>query len=99
MYTFVSGGIALQGLTTTAPPGLDNVMCPSNASSALDCSFNSPPVSPQCYGNFSAAGVRCIQGILYYFLFCCHFLSMLMLMSRAVPLHNKWGVHYRQCYI
>ena len=47
----------------TAPPGLDDVMCPSNATSALNCSFNIPPMSPQCYGNFSAAGVRCIQGM------------------------------------
>ena len=47
----------------TAPPGLDGVMCPSNATSALNCSFNIPPMSTQCYGNFSAAGVRCIQGM------------------------------------
>ena len=62
-----SGGIAVQGLTATATPGLDHVMCPSNATSALDCTFNSPPVSPQCYSNLSAAGVRCIQGVLFVF--------------------------------
>ena len=64
--TIFPGGVAVRGLTATVPAGLDNVMCPSNATSALNCSFNIPPVSPQCYGNFSAAGVRCIQGIYAY---------------------------------
>ena len=54
----------MRGLIATAPPGLDSVMCPSNATSALNCSFSIPPISSQCYDNFSAAGVRCIQGII-----------------------------------
>ena len=57
-----SGGVALGGLTPTAPVAAENVMCPLNATSGFDCTFDSPPESPRCYGNSSAAGVRCMQG-------------------------------------
>ena len=57
-----SGGVAVRGLIPTSQPALENVMCPSNATSASNCSFVSPPISSRCYGNFSAAGVQCIQG-------------------------------------
>ena len=56
------GGVAVRGLTATAPIGIGNVDCPSNATSVLQCSGVTPPQSPQCLSNFSAAGVRCIQG-------------------------------------
>ena len=79
-----SGGVALRGLTATAPPGLDNVMCPSNATSALNCSFNIPPISPQCYSNFSAAGVRCIEGVccLFHAPCSCFIVSIMLLPER-----------------
>ena len=53
----------MQGLDSTSPPAFDNVMCPSNATSALDCSSVSPPTSPRCFKDGSAAGVKCIQGM------------------------------------
>ena len=37
-------------------------MCPSNATSASNCSF-SPLITPRCFESSSAAGVQCIQGI------------------------------------
>ena len=52
------------GLTATAPIGIENAECPSNAVSALQCSGDIPPHSPRCFSNFSAAGVHCTQG--YY---------------------------------
>ena len=53
----------MSGLGTTAPVGVEDVMCPSNATSASECNATSPPMTPRCFGNFSAAGVRCIQGV------------------------------------
>ena len=81
----------------TAPPGLDNVMCPSNATSALNCSFNIPPVSPQCYSNFSAAGVRCVQGVL--FILCPVQLFHCVDITRTDVLLNKWRIQCGQYYI
>ena len=46
----------------TSPALYENVICPRNATSALNCSFTAPPVSSRCFNGFSAAGVRCIQG-------------------------------------
>ena len=57
------GGVAVLGLTPTSQPYFDNVMCPSNAASVSDCSFDVPPTSPRCSESSSAAGVRCIQGM------------------------------------
>ena len=57
-----SGGVAMDGLTPTAQVAAENVMCPINATSGFDCSFVSPPTTPRCYDNSSAAGVRCVQG-------------------------------------
>ena len=60
------GGVAVRGLTATAPIGIGNVECPSDATSPLQCRYivySSPQLtSPRCLSNFSAAGVRCIQG-------------------------------------
>ena len=47
---------------STSPALFENVMCPRNVTSALNCSFIAPPVSSRCYSSFSAAGVHCIQG-------------------------------------
>ena len=63
VFLYFSGGVAVRGLYSTSPPAFENVMCPSNATSALDCSL-SPPTSPRCFMNSSAAGVQCIyQGL------------------------------------
>ena len=59
------GGVAVSGLTATAPIGVENAECPSNAVNASQCSGDIPPRSPQCFSNFSAAGVHCIQGYYY----------------------------------
>ena len=64
MPCYVSGGTAVSGLIPTAPIGVENVMCSSNATSAAECLAVAPPESSRCYGSFSAAGVRCIQGLL-----------------------------------
>lgn len=61
--SIIPGGTAVGGLTPTTPVGVENVTCPSNATSISDCPAVSPPMNPRCYGNFSAAGVRCIQGM------------------------------------
>ena len=61
------------GLIATAPTGLENLMCPSDATSALNCTFVSPLVSSRCYNNLSAAGVRCIQGLLCALISCYSF--------------------------
>ena len=37
-------------------------MCPSNATSASNCSF-SPLITPRCFESSSASGIQCIQGI------------------------------------
>ena len=59
-----SGGFAVSGLTATSQVGVENVMCPMNATTAADCSFVSPAQSLQCIDGFSsAAGVRCVQGM------------------------------------
>ena len=57
------GGIAVGGLATTAPIGIENVVCPSNVTSVSQCGADSPPVTSRCFGSFSAAGVRCVQGV------------------------------------
>ena len=57
------GGVAVLGLIPTSQLYFDNVMCPSNAASVSDCSIVSPPTSPRCVLNPSAAGVQCIQGM------------------------------------
>ena len=57
-----SGGTALSGLRATVPIGIENIVCPSNATSPAECEAVAPPESPTCYSEFSAAGVRCIQG-------------------------------------
>ena len=59
---YISGGTALSGFTATAPIGVENVMCPSNATSPAECEAVAPPETPSCYSDFRAAGVRCIQG-------------------------------------
>ena len=56
------GGIAVGGLAATAPIGIENVVCPTNVTSASQCSSNSP-VTSRCFNDFSAAGVRCVQGV------------------------------------
>ena len=56
------GGVALSGLTATTSIGIENVECPSNPISVSECSGTIPPQSPRCLSNFSAAGIRCIQG-------------------------------------
>ena len=56
--------MAVVGLTATTPIGVENVMCPSNATSPAECEVIAPPESRTCrYSDFSAAGVRCIQSI------------------------------------
>ena len=60
---FYTGGFAVDGLVATTSIGIENVMCPSNSTSTSDCSGEIPPESPRCLNNFSAAGVRCVQGV------------------------------------
>ena len=55
------GGVALNGLRATSLIAIENVSCPVNAS-VSQCS-STPPQSSRCFNNFSAAGVRCVQGI------------------------------------
>ena len=59
----ISGGTAISGLGTTAPVGVEDVMCPSNAISAYECNATSPPMTSRCLGTFNAAGVRCTRGM------------------------------------
>ena len=62
MILHIAGGVALSGLTATTSIDVKNVECPSNSTSASQCSVTAPPQSSQCLSNFSAAGIRCIQG-------------------------------------
>ena len=65
MLCCISGGTAVGGLRATTPVGVgvENVMCPSNATSPAECAAIAPPEMPRCFGNSSAAGVRCTQGM------------------------------------
>ena len=61
---YVSGGTALSGLQPTAPIGVENIMCPSNATGPEECPAVAPPENPRCFGGSNAAGARCTQGML-----------------------------------
>lgn len=63
MLYYISGGSALGRLRATTPIGVENVMCPSNATSPAECAAVAPPETSRCFGNSSAAGVRCTQGM------------------------------------
>ena len=56
------GGTALYGLTSTVPLIAEDVLCFGNETNAFQCSYTTPPVTPRCYVNSNAAGVRCTQG-------------------------------------
>ena len=73
-----TGGVAVRGLTATAPIRAENITCPSNATLASHCTAIEPPISESCYRNTSAAGVQCIQGIilLLSLLVQCPYISM-----------------------
>ena len=72
----VAGGVALGGLTATAPIRVENVTCSSNATLASDCTAIEPPISPNCFNNFSAAGVQCVQGIIWHSLSVTYLISI-----------------------
>ena len=60
---YISGGTALSGLRPTAPIGIENIMCPSNATGPEECPAVVPPENPRCFGGSNAAGARCTQGM------------------------------------
>ena len=95
VFLYFSGGVAVRGLYFPSPPAFENVMCPSNATSALDCSL-SPPISPRCFMNSSAAGVQCIYRGLSWALdlmFIPHMICMCKLIrsDQYVVLIVNWG--------
>ena len=59
---YTAGEVALSGFIATTDIGIENVECPSNATNASECSGVTPPQSFRCLSNFSAAGIRCVQG-------------------------------------
>ena len=60
----ISEAFPLIGLNATRQVIAENVMChDGNETSARQCNFTAPPVSPRCYASSSAAGVECIQGM------------------------------------
>ena len=76
---------------TTAPVGVEDVMCPSNAISASECNVISPPTTSRCLGTFNAAGVRCTQGMfnineLRY--------TLSTVITYAVPDHTQYSYMY-----
>ena len=67
----ILGGTAVGGLTATSPIGVENVMCPSNATSPAQCTAVAPPETSRCFGGSSAAGVRCTQGMFVHHTCIC----------------------------
>ena len=63
-YFDIPDGTALSGLFATAPIVAENVICLGSEADASQCNYTSPIVTPRCFSTFSAAGVRCTQGIL-----------------------------------
>ena len=61
-HMIIVGGVALNGLATTTSIDIENVQCPSNSTIVSQCSGITPPQSLRCLSDFSAAGIRCIQG-------------------------------------
>ena len=62
-FCTISEATPLSGLTAIGPIIAENVICFGNETSAVQCNFTAPPVSPRCSDSSNAAGVQCTQGI------------------------------------
>ena len=104
VYNFNSGATPLHGLVSRALTIAENITCIGNETHASQCGYTSPPATPRCYTESSAAGVRCAQGIIIYYsrkIRECKFIRISQISLRNIDLnimHNVYTNSYLRVY-